>query len=49
MYKVIGNTNTRAMRVLWAMQEIGLNYDHLRVNARSPEASKANFSGKIPS
>ena len=49
MYKVIGNTNTRAMRVLWAMQEIGLNYDHLRVNARSPEASKANFSGKVPS
>lgn len=49
MYKVIGNTNTRAMRVLWAMQEIGLNYDHLRINARSPEALKANFSGKIPS
>ncbi len=49
MYKVIGNTNTRAMRVLWTMQEIGLNYDHLRVNARSPEASKANFSGKVPS
>ena len=49
MYKVIGNTNTRAMRVLWVMQEIGLNYDHLRVNARSPEASKANFSGKVPS
>ena len=49
MYKVIGNTNTRAMRVLWAMQEIGLNYHHLRVNARSPEASKANFSGKVPS
>ena len=49
MYKVIGNTNTRAMRVLWAMQEIGLNYDHLRVSARSPEASKANFSGKVPS
>ena len=49
MYKVIGNTNTRAMRVLWAMQEIGLNYDHLRVNARSPEALKANFSGMVPS
>ncbi|MDB3878535.1 glutathione S-transferase family protein [Amylibacter sp.] len=49
MYKVIGNTNTRAMRVLWAMQEIGLNYDHLRVNARSPEALKVNFSGKVPS
>ena len=49
MYKVIGNTNTRAMRVLWAMQEIGLNYNHLRVNARSPEALKANFSGKVPS
>ncbi|MDB4221729.1 glutathione S-transferase family protein [Amylibacter sp.] len=49
MYKVIGNTNTRALRVLWAMQEIGLNHDHLRVNAHSAEASKANFSGKVPS
>ena len=31
MYKVIGNTNTRTLRVLWAMNEIGLEYEHLKV------------------
>ena len=35
MYKVIGNTNTRTLRVLWAMNEIGLEYEHLKVEAQS--------------
>ena len=49
MYKVIGNTNTRTMRVLWAMNEIGLKYEHLKVGAQSAEAQLANVSGKVPS
>jgi glutathione S-transferase len=49
MYKVIGNTNTRTLRVLWAMNEIGLKYEHLKVNAQSAEAQLANVSGKVPS
>ena len=49
MYKVIGKTNTRAMRVLWAMHEIGLEFDHIKVAAQSAEAQKANISGKVPS
>jgi glutathione S-transferase len=46
MYKVIGKTNTRAMRVLWAMHEIGLDFDHIKAAAQSAEAQKANISGK---
>ena len=49
MYKVIGNTNTRTFRVLWAMNEIGLEYKHLKVGAQSAEAQLANVSGKVPS
>ena len=49
MYKVIGNTNTRTLRVLWAMNEIGLKYEHLKVEAQSAEAQLANVSGKVPS
>ena len=49
MYKVIGNTNTRTLRVLWAMNEIGLKYEHLKVGPHSSEAQLANVSGKVPS
>jgi len=48
MYKVIGNTNTRTLRVLWAMNEIGLKYEHVQVNAQSADAKKFNISGKVP-
>ena len=48
MYKVIGNTNTRTLRVLWAMKEIGLKYEHVQVNAQSSDAKKYNISGKVP-
>ena len=48
MYKVIGNTNTRTLRVLWAMKEIGLKYEHVQVNAQSVDAKKFNISGKVP-
>ena len=48
MYKVIGNTNTRTLRVLWAMKEIGLKYEHVQVDAQSADAKKFNISGKVP-
>jgi len=48
MYEVIGNTNTRTLRVLWAMKEIGLKYEHVQVNAQSVDAKKFNISGKVP-
>ena len=48
MYKVIGNTNTRTLRVLWAIKEIWLKYEHVQVNAQSADAKKFNISGKVP-
>ena len=47
MYKVIGNTNTRTLRVLWAMNEIGLEYEHLKVEAQSAEAQLAMYQAKF--
>ncbi|MDE0766167.1 MAG: glutathione S-transferase family protein [Amylibacter sp.] len=49
MYKVIGSIKTRAMRVLWAMHEIGLEYEHIKASAQSEEAKLVNPSGKVPS
>lgn len=48
MYKVIGATKTRAMRVMWMLEELGQPYDHLPCAPRSDEAKQYNPSGKIP-
>ena len=48
MYTVIGATKSRAMRVLWALEEIGAPYNHVPAAPRSEEAIKYNPSGKIP-
>ena len=49
MYDVIGSRATRAIRVLWMLEEIGVPYNHVAASPRSPEASAANPSGKVPS
>jgi len=49
VYKVIGSIKTRAMRVLWVMHEIGLEYEHIKASAQSEEAKLVNPSGKVPS
>ena len=46
---VIGTTKSRALRVLWLLEELGLPYEHVPAPARSPEARGPNPSGKIPS
>jgi len=48
MYEVIGNTQSRAFRVLWMLEEIGEPYKHLNVKPHSEEARAANPSGKVP-
>ena len=48
MYQVVGNTNTRTFRVLWAMHEMGLDFEHIAAPARSPEVLAVNPSGKVP-
>ena len=48
MYDVIGSRASRAFRVLWLFEEMGLDYNHLPVAPRSAEALAVNPSGKIP-
>ena len=47
-YTVIGHAASRAMRVLWALEELGLPYDHVPAAPRSEEARAASPDGKIP-
>lgn len=48
MYEVIGNVQSRAFRVIWMLEELGLPYTHLDVKPHSAEARAANPSGKVP-
>ena len=48
MYTVIGAARTRAIRVLWMLEELGQPYAHVPAAPRSPEARAANPSGKVP-
>lgn len=48
MYEVVGSVKTRAFRVLWMLEELGLEYHHLDVMPRSPELQKYNPTGKAP-
>lgn len=48
MYKVLGNTATRAFRVLWMMEELELEYEHLTYAPGSKEMLTVNPSGKVP-
>jgi len=52
MIKVYGTSRSRAGRTLWALEELGLKYEHAPVNAsgesRTPEHLKINPNGHIP-
>jgi glutathione S-transferase len=48
-YTVIGHAKSRALRVLWAMEELGLPYAHVPALPRSEEARAADPAGRIPS
>jgi glutathione S-transferase len=48
MYKVLGLAATRTFRVLWVMEELGLEYEHLRYPPRAKEMLSVNPSGKVP-
>jgi glutathione S-transferase len=47
-YTVIGNANSRAARVLWMLEELGLPYEHIDVKPRTQEVTRFNPSGKVP-
>ncbi len=48
MYKVLGMAASRALRVLWMMEELGLEYEHLAHMPQSKEMLDINPSGKVP-
>lgn len=48
MYRLIGGLRSRAFRVAWMLEELGLVYEHVAVPPRSPEVLAVNPSGKVP-
>jgi glutathione S-transferase len=48
MYQVIGNVRSRAFRVFWTLEEMGLDYEHVNEGPGSDRARALNPSGKVP-
>ena len=48
MYKVLGSTRSRAFRVYWMLEEIGISYRGFPIKPGSTELKNINPSGKIP-
>ncbi len=48
MYKVYGQVYSRAMRVLWMLEEIGEPYEFIDAAPRSDAVRALNPSGKVP-
>ena len=48
MYRMIGNVASRAFRVLWMLEELGLPYEHVNAGPRSDEVFSYSAQGKIP-
>jgi glutathione S-transferase len=48
MLKLYGSVNSRAMRVMWMLTELGLKYEHLDYAPRSPETRTPAFRAINP-
>lgn len=48
MYKLIGSPKTRAFRVLWMLEELGVDYEVDPAPPQSDAMLAANPSGKVP-
>ena len=48
MYQVIGTGKSRALRVLWMLEELGQPYEHVPVNPHSEGVTPFNPAGKVP-
>ena len=48
MYTVIGSVASRAFRVLWMLEELGLSYEHIPAKPQSDEVKAHSPAGKIP-
>ena len=47
-YELHGSPRSRAFRVLWLLEELGVDYTHLNSAPRSPEIYALNPLGKVP-
>lgn len=47
-YTLIGAVKSRAFRVLWTLEELGLDYAHIDAAPRSPEVLRVSPAGKVP-
>ena len=53
MLKIYGVARSRAFRVLWMAQELGLDYEHVKVDFASGETRESGFlalnpNGQVP-
>ena len=48
MYTVVGRVRSRAFRVMWALEELGVDYTHVDAGPQSDEARQYHPTGKIP-
>ena len=48
MYKVFGIPQSRALRVIWMLEEIEIEYEHFSLKPGSQEVKNLNRSGKVP-
>ena len=48
MYTVIGTVTSRAARVLWMLEELGVPFEHVAAAPRSAGAIEFNPTGKVP-
>jgi len=47
-YTLIGNVRSRALRVLWTLEELGLDYEHVDAPPRSEDVTRFSPAGKVP-
>ena len=48
MYSVIGSVQSRTLRVLWMLEELGVPYEHVPAPPQSPDVVALNPAGKVP-
>ena len=52
MIKLFGIPGSRALRSIWMMEEIGIDYEHVHINfsgeSKSPDYLAINPNGRIP-
>ena len=48
MYTVLGSTKNRTLRVIWALEELGVTYEQVVGDPGSAKVKALNPTGKVP-